>query len=131
MLPKRCEGKNLLPYLRGERTGDAHEELYWHNVDPEDAPRRNLRAMRWKQWRLIKYPDGWRLFDLKADPKETRDLAQVRPDVVASMRREGRTRRPYARGVGLGHGSQGGEVEGAEEYEEQKERRIIRNRAQD
>ena len=86
-LPKRCEGKNLLPYLRGETNGDAHEQLYWHNVDPEDAPRRNLRAMRWKQWRLIKYPDGWRLFDLKADPKETRDIAKVYPDVVASMRR--------------------------------------------
>jgi len=86
-LPKRCEGKNLLPYLMCEITGDAHEELFWHNVDPQDAPRRNLRAMRWKQWRLIKYPDGWRLFDLKADPKETRDLASVHPDVTASMRR--------------------------------------------
>jgi arylsulfatase A-like enzyme len=86
-LPKRCEGKNLLPYLRGETSGDAHEELYWHNVDPEDAPRRNLRAMRWKQWRLVKYPDGWRLFDLKADPKETRDLAKVHADVTANMRK--------------------------------------------
>ncbi|MHC4556975.1 MAG: sulfatase family protein [Planctomycetota bacterium] len=86
-LPKRCEGKNLLPYLRGETTGDAHEELFWHNVDPEDAPRRNLRAMRWKQWRLVKYPDGWKLFDLKADPRETRDLAKVHPDVTARMRK--------------------------------------------
>jgi len=86
-LPKRCEGKNLQPYLRGETNGDVHEELYWHNVDPEDAPRRNLRAMRWKQWRLIKYPDGWRLFDLKADPKETRDLAKAHADVTASMQK--------------------------------------------
>jgi len=84
--PKRCEGKDLLPYLKGKKTGDVHEELYWHNVDPKDAPRRNLRAMRWKQWRLIKHPDGWRLFDLKADPKETRDLARAHPDVLASMR---------------------------------------------
>jgi len=84
-LPKRCEGKNLLPYLKGETNGDAHEELYWHNIDPEDAPRRNLLAMRWKHWRLIKYPDGWRLFDLKADPKETRNLAKVHADVTASM----------------------------------------------
>jgi arylsulfatase A-like enzyme len=86
-LPKRCEGKDLAPYLRGEKTGDVHEELYWHNVDPKDAPRRNLRAMRWKQWRLIKYPDGWRLFDLKADPKETKDLAKAHAGVVTSMRR--------------------------------------------
>ena len=86
-LPKRCEGRSLLPYLRGEKTGDVHEELYWHNVDPLDAKRRNLRAMRWKQWRLIKYPDGWRLFDLKADPKETRDLAKAHAGVVADMRK--------------------------------------------
>ena len=86
-LPKRCEGEDLLPYLRGEKTGDAHEELYWHNVDPEDAKRRNLQAMRWKQWRLVRYPDGWRLFDLKADPKETRNLAKDHPDVAAGMRK--------------------------------------------
>ena len=86
-LPERCEGKNLLPYLRGEKTGDAHEVLYWHNVDPKDAKRRRLLAMRWKQWRLIHYPNGWKLFDLKADPLETRDLAQTHPDVVAAMRK--------------------------------------------
>ncbi len=85
--PKRCEGKDLLPYLKGKKTGDVHEELYWHNADPQDAKHRNLRAMRWKQWRLIKYPDGWRLFDLKADPKETRDLAKAHADVVAGMRK--------------------------------------------
>jgi len=86
-LPKRCEGKDLLPYLRDEKTGDAHEELYWHNVDPKDAPRRRLQAMRWKQWRLVKYPDGWKLFDLKADPQETRDLAKAKAEVVADMRK--------------------------------------------
>jgi hypothetical protein len=32
--------------------------------------------MRWKQWRLVEYDDGWRLLDLKADPKEERDLAK-------------------------------------------------------
>jgi hypothetical protein len=26
-LPKRCDGKNLLPYLRGEKTGDAHNPV--------------------------------------------------------------------------------------------------------
>ena len=86
-LPKRCDGKDLLPYLRGEKTGHVHEEIYWHNVDKTDAPRRNLRAMRWKNWRLIKYPDGWRLFDLKADPGETTDLAGKHPDIVKTMRR--------------------------------------------
>lgn len=84
-LPERCEGIDLLPYLTGEKKGDAHEELYWHNVDPEDEPRRRLEAMRWKQWRLVKRPEGWRLYDIKEDPKETRDLSALHEDVVASM----------------------------------------------
>jgi arylsulfatase A-like enzyme len=86
-LPDKCDGVNLLPWLRGEKTGDAHEELYWCNDDPLDAPRRWLKAMRWKQWRLIKYDDGWRLFDLVADPREEQDLAGQNPDIVSDMRK--------------------------------------------
>ena len=85
-LPERCDGKNLLPYLKGDKQGDVHEYIFWYNADPTDAPRRNLYAVRWKDWRLIKYPDGWRLFDLKKDPRETKDLANELPDVVANMR---------------------------------------------
>jgi len=85
-LPQRCEGKDLSPYLRGQKEGDVHEYLLWHNADPTDAPRRNLYAVRWKNWRLVKYPESWRLFDLKNDPKETEDLAKDRPRVVKNMR---------------------------------------------
>ena len=35
---------------------------------------------------MIKYPDAWRLFDLKADPKETQDLAKTHADVVTHMK---------------------------------------------
>jgi len=85
-LPKRCEGKNLVPYLRGEREGDLHDYLYWHNADPTDVPRRNLYAVRWEDWRMVKYPDGWHLFDLKKDPQERHDQAKVRPEVVRHLR---------------------------------------------
>lgn len=85
-LPDRCDGKNLLPYLKGDKQGDVHEYVYWHNADPTDAPRRNLYAVRWKNWRLIKGDDRWRLFDLKKDPRETEDLAASHPEVVANMR---------------------------------------------
>lgn len=87
-LPDRCDGKNLLPYMKGEKTGDIHEYIFWHNADPTDAPRRNLYAVRWKQWRLIKYPDAWKLFDLKSDPKETKDVAAANPKVVKNMRKQ-------------------------------------------
>ena len=86
-LPERCDGKDLLPYLKGDKKGDAHEYIFWHNADPTDAPRRNLYAVRWKDLRLIKYPDGWRLFDLKKDPEETKDLAAQHPEVVDQLRK--------------------------------------------
>ena len=86
-LPKRCEGKDLVPFLTGRKTGDLHEYLFWHNADPTDAKRRNLYAVRWKNWRLVKYPDDWRLFDLEDDPQETRNLASDHPRVVGHMRK--------------------------------------------
>ena len=57
-LPARCDGKNLLPFLVGDLHGDM-EYLFWHNADPTDAPRRNIYAVRWKQWRLIKADGVW------------------------------------------------------------------------
>ena len=84
-LPARCDGKNLLPFLVGDLQGDAHEYLFWHNADPTDAPRRNIFAVRWKQWRLIKADGVWALFDLIHDPKETHDVAKEHPDVVKNM----------------------------------------------
>lgn len=86
-LPEKCDGVNLLPFLSGKRKGDAHEYLYWHNADPTDEPRRNLYAVRWKNWRLVKHPDGWHLYDLIKDPKEMKDLAKKQPEVVANMLR--------------------------------------------
>ena len=84
-LPERCDGINLLPYLDGKKEGDAHEYIFWHNADPTDAPRRNLYAVRWKDWRLIKHPDGWHLYDIRKDPKEDKNLAVKHPEVVGNM----------------------------------------------
>lgn len=85
-LPAGCDGENLLPYLNGKKKGDAHEFIFWHNADPTDEPRRNLYAVRWKDWRMVKHPDGWHLYDLKKDPKETKNQAAKNPKVVNRMR---------------------------------------------
>jgi len=87
-LPERCDGKNLLPFLKKEKEGDVHEYLFWHNADPTDMKHRNLYAVRWKNWRLVKYPDGWKLFDLKEDPEERKDVSAGKADVVATMQKE-------------------------------------------
>ena len=87
LIPEHCDGVDLFPYLQGKETGDAHEYLFWLNNEPGDAVRRHLIAVRWKNWRLYKKyeSDPWQLFDLNADPLETKDLAAKHPEVVQRM----------------------------------------------
>jgi len=86
-IPPHCDGVDLLPYLRQEKQGDAHEYLFWLNNDPTDAVRRHLIAVRHDDWRLYrKYDqDPWQLFDLRKDPKEENNLAQMYPHVVSQL----------------------------------------------
>jgi len=85
--PKHLDGVNLLPYLKGDKKGDAHEYLFWLNNEPGDAERRHLIAVRWKNWRSYrKYKDDrWQLFDLVKDPREEKDVAAKHPDIVENM----------------------------------------------
>ena len=78
-LPEHCEGKNLLPLLRGEQQPDPDKALFWHTY--------TSRIARWKQWRIVKFGEEtlWRLYDIEADPGETTDLAEQHPEVVAEM----------------------------------------------
>ena len=89
-IPKHCDGVDLVPYLRGDRTGPAHEYLFWLNNQPDDAVRRHLIAVRWQDWRLYKKyeKDPWQLFDLKSDPREEQDTAAKHPDIVKQLAAE-------------------------------------------
>ncbi|MCP4786890.1 MAG: sulfatase-like hydrolase/transferase [Fuerstiella sp.] len=86
-IPEHCDGVDLFPYLKNERTSDAHEYLFWLNNEPGDAVRRHMIAVRWKDWRLYRkyHRDRWQLFDLKSDPREERDLAAKHSDVVKQL----------------------------------------------
>jgi arylsulfatase A-like enzyme len=97
---------NLLPFLDGKRTGNPHEFLYWRS-----GPTVAIRDDRYK---LIKYnrtdlppsspaetgrlkpPEGgWPtgsplgqitlLYDLTADPGESKNIAGEHPEVVARL----------------------------------------------
>jgi len=85
--PKHLDGVDLLPFLKGEKEGDAHEFIFWLNNQPDDAVRRWLVAVRWKHWRLYKYKetDDWQLFDLIKDPREEKDVAKKHPAAVKTM----------------------------------------------
>ena len=76
------DGKDLVPYLSGRRSGSPHPTLYWKAFPSY--------AIRDGQWKLVvnATPGGGRavmLFDVAADPAETRDLAAQNPDVVARL----------------------------------------------
>jgi arylsulfatase A-like enzyme len=86
-IPEHCDGVDLIPYINGKNEGEPHEYLFWLNNEPGDAERRHLIAVRWKKWRLYKKydKDPWQLFDLKADPKEEKNVASKNPDVVKQL----------------------------------------------
>ena len=77
--PERLDGVNLLPYLKGEKQGTPHEVLYWSND--------RGRAVRKEKWRLMyrgksRKPE---LYDLEADPGETRDQSEAQPEIAREL----------------------------------------------
>jgi arylsulfatase A-like enzyme len=75
---KTLDGVDLLPFLTGEKSGDAHDALYWRF-----GPWRGMRSGNWKlQWAGEQQP---RLFDVNADPAESKDLAAANPKVAQDL----------------------------------------------
>jgi arylsulfatase len=80
--PTGLDGISLLPTLEGAGEQAKHEALYF-----EYAGQQALRAGRWKAVRR-KLRQGnlvTELYDLEADPKESQDLADQEPEVLARM----------------------------------------------
>ncbi len=71
------DGVDLLPFLRGEKTGDPHERLFWRN-----GPN---KAVRWNEWKLIQSHESRWLFNLKEDPGESENLSDRRPEVGSRL----------------------------------------------
>lgn len=88
------DGEDLSAAVRGE-TPKRTRPLFWeygrNNTSfayPSDAYHRSPNvAVRDGDWKLLVNADGTgaRLFDLAADPKETRDLAASRPEVARRL----------------------------------------------
>lgn len=67
------DGVNLLPYLKGEQSGDPHSVLFWRW--------RSEQAVRQGDWKLVRGKEHreWWLIDLSKDAQETTDLTAQHP----------------------------------------------------
>lgn len=74
------DGVDLVPFLRGDVTLAPHPRLYWR-MDAGAAFA--VREGRWK-W-LRTYANPPELYDLSADPGESRNLAAAQPEVAARL----------------------------------------------
>jgi arylsulfatase A-like enzyme len=65
----KLDGVNLLPYLKKEKLGNPHNELFWRKLDESGA--------RFNNYKLIKLKDyGQVLYDLSNDISETNDVSK-------------------------------------------------------
>lgn len=74
------DGVNLLPFIRGETPGQAHEALFWRSD--------SYRSMREGDWKLqvTELPKQDWLDNLATDPGEKNNLADKEPTRVAAMK---------------------------------------------
>jgi len=88
-VPEGLDGVSMVPTLLG-RAGEQvpHESLYWEFY--EQGGKRAVRFGNWKAVQLGVKGGGFgapvEIYDLEADPREERDLAAGRPDLVARAR---------------------------------------------
>ena len=78
---KPFDGKSLLPVLEG-KTGTLHEKLFW-----SEGGRSGEWAVRCGKWKLVAQKKNVELFDLDADPSETKALNDEHPEKVRQLSR--------------------------------------------
>ena len=75
---KPIDGKNLIPYIIGQKTGKPHAQLFWRSSAQHAA-----RVGDWKLVVASRTPPM--LFNLAEDIGEQKDLAQKRPDKLKEV----------------------------------------------
>lgn len=80
---RMLDGRSLVPLLRGQASDWSERTLFAH-VQREEIPPKWVRSVAMTdRWRLI---DGRELYDIKADPGQTRDVAAANAGVVTQLR---------------------------------------------
>lgn len=77
----QLDGVNLLPYLKKEKTGNPHNELFWRKLEET--------GMRSNNFKLIKLKDyGEVLYDLSNDISETKDLSKTKLETLNQLNKK-------------------------------------------
>jgi arylsulfatase A-like enzyme len=79
---RKIDGVDLLPFVRGERGGVPHRQLFWRTGHYQVA-----LVDGWKLQVNERPPGSTWLFDLNNDPTEQTNLAAREPERVAELRR--------------------------------------------
>ena len=90
-VPQGLDGRDLRPLLRGERDSERRLLWYYPHVWGERGPGIEPHAViRQGDLKAVHFLEGGRteLYDLAADPGETRDLAAERPEEAVRLRDE-------------------------------------------
>jgi len=98
----KFDGRSLLPLLAGNSADWPERTLYTHN--PINETNRYPGAVRTQKYRLVRelrggaqggskakadrQPSDWQLYNMQADPSQTKNLAAELPAVVADLTRQ-------------------------------------------
>lgn len=77
------DGVDLLPFLRGQKTGDPHSALFWRFGRQFAVRQGDWKLVCWKNETGDKLTTA--LYNLKADPEEKKDVTAANPDVVRTL----------------------------------------------
>ena len=95
--PTGIDGFSLVTLLENPSAGWHEERMLfthvgrWGGATPSTVPPEKFGggpgqvSVRWHQYLQVYETGGWRLYDLKMDPGETKDLAASHAEVVASL----------------------------------------------
>lgn len=76
--PEKLDGKNLMPYVLGEKSEAPHPSLTWRFTISAGILENN--------WKLIRLPDRLPLlFDLSKDPSELENLSLKHPEITQNL----------------------------------------------
>jgi arylsulfatase A len=81
------DGRSLVPLLEGRMADWPERTLFTHNMRAGEVAM-FPGAARTQRYRLVNVGQGYQLFDMAADPGQTKDIAKEHPDLLKRLAAE-------------------------------------------